>query len=92
MVNQSTEFTVFVNARWLFPAETSQSAEASLGADPVTAKKKSKVVTTSGAHPGGAQNRNRSFAPKKRATTALLDKTIASCKALLMDSINVSYK
>nr|XP_009859278.2 protein kinase C-binding protein 1-like [Ciona intestinalis] len=48
-------------------------------------KKKSKVVTTSGTHPGGAQKGG--FAPKKRVTNPLLEKTIESCKASILDSL-----
>nr|CAB3267963.1 protein kinase C-binding protein 1-like [Phallusia mammillata] len=51
-------------------------------------KKKSKIVTTSGAHPGGGQKGIRSFAHKKQAS--LLEKTIESCKASLRDSFTNS--
>uniref|UniRef100_H2YZW3 Zinc finger protein n=1 Tax=Ciona savignyi TaxID=51511 RepID=H2YZW3_CIOSA len=59
-------------------------AEGSNTTDPP--KKKSRVVTTSGGHPGGAQKGGQ-FAPRKRAANASLEKTIESCKASIVDSL-----
>ena len=60
-------------------------ADVTLPTASVPPKKKSRVVTTSGAHPDKGY---RPYIPKKASNT-LLDKTIESCKAYLKDNADI---
>ncbi|CAK8681281.1 unnamed protein product [Clavelina lepadiformis] len=59
--------------------------DSTLTTSSVPPKKKSKVVTTSGAHP---QKGTRPFNPKKRANMALLDKTIESLRESVENEVH----